>query len=328
MAFPVFVIEGADCSGKTTLGEFLTKRWDATYIHATYRFPNQMFDYHTALLNKVIALSQTRPVVLDRWWPSELIYAEAFRGGSKWPMGGRMLDRVALKHGFIYVGCIPQDQAWHKRTFDERAKAGGEMYTKNDEVAQLYRDWDERMIGRSDYMRYDVGLHGKDMGHYADMLEECAGFVQRLQIQHWADPDIKDWAGNSHQPLALILGEKSNPKGRHELWPFFEHANSSLYLTEALAAADVKEERLAWYNVLDKDGIARPQLLQGLYDKIKPHYVVALGSNPSKVALAAGLVVPEHGYRFVNHPSYLKRFKGESGRQELIAFFRTLKEQG
>lgn len=328
MAFPVFVIEGADCSGKTTLGEFLTKRWGATYIHATYKFPTRMFDYHTAIMLKALKAAEHGPVIIDRWWPSELIYADIFRGGSKWPMIGRMLDRVAIKHGFIYVGCIPQDQAWHKRTFDDRAKTGGEMYTKNDEVAALYRDWDARMVGRSDYMRYDVGIHGKDMGHYADMLEECAGFVQSLQIQHWADPDIKDWAGNSHQPLALILGEKSHPKGRHEVWPFFEHDNSSLYLTEALAAAGVKEEQLAWYNVLDKDDFARPELLQGLYDKIKPHYVIALGSKASKVAQAAGLVVPEHGYRYIHHPSYLKRFKGDSGRQELTAFFRTLKEQG
>lgn len=328
MAFPVFVIEGADCSGKTTLGEFLTERWGAKYIHATYKFPTRMFDYHTAIMLKALKAAEHSPVIIDRWWPSELIYADVFRGGSKWPMIGRMLDRVALKHGFIYVGCIPQDRAWHKRTFDERAKAGGEMYTKNDEVAQLYRDWDQRMSGRSDYVQYDVGLHGQHMDVFASGLEVLASQISSNLIPHWDDPDIKEWAGNSHQPLALILGEQSNPKGRHKLWPFFEHANSSLYLTEALAAAGVKEEQLAWYNVLDKDGIARPQLLQGLYDKIKPHYVVALGSNPSKVALAAGLVVPEHGYRFVNHPSYLKRFKGESGRQELIAFFRTLKEQG
>lgn len=180
MTYPVIIIEGADCSGKTTLGEFITKEWGATYIHATYRFPKQMLDYHTALAIKVLKLSQIGPVVLDRWWPSELIYADVFRGGSKWPMTREILDPVARRYGWVYVGCIPQDREWHKRTFDERAASGGEMYTKNDEVAEQYRLWDESMVGRIDYMRYDVGVHGKNMDWYSEMLLNLCGYMREI----------------------------------------------------------------------------------------------------------------------------------------------------
>ena len=328
MPFPVIVLEGADCAGKTTLANFLVKRWDAAYVHATYRFPTRMFDYHTAIMNKVIKLSETQPVVLDRWWPSELIYAEAFRNGSPWPMIGRLLDRVALKQGFQYVGCIPSDKEWHTNTFKARSSSGGELFDKNDKVAELYRAWDAEMIERMDYVRYDVNRNGHDLGQFADGLEERIMFNKSGRIKNWDEPIIKDWAGNSNGPLIMLLGDKSNPKGRHELWPFFEHDNSSLFITAALDKAGIPEHRLAWYNTIDQDDFARPELLASIYDKIKPHYVVALGRNASKVAQAADLVVPEHGYRYIHHPSYLMRFKGEAGFNEMVSFFKEIKEQG
>lgn len=328
MAYPIIVLEGADCSGKSTLGKFIAEQWGAQYIHATYRFPKQMFDYHTALIEKAIALSQTRPVVLDRWWPSELFYADVFRGGSKWPMCGRLLDRVALKQGVVYVACVPSNREWQLNTFKARADKGDELFDTNEAVADMYVDWAKHMAPRHDFMVYDVLTHGRNMFDFIDTLSEKAAYVKAMLIKSWDESVIKDWAGNSHQPLALILGDQANPKGRRTMWPFFEHGNSSLFLTEALEEAGVDEYDLAWYNTVDEFGYARPELLASIYDKVKPHYVVALGSNASKVAQAAGLVNSDHGYRYIHHPSYLRRFKGDAGKQQLVQFFKTIKEQG
>jgi len=329
MKHPVIVLEGADCAGKSTLGEFLRGKWGGALIHATYRFPNQMFDYHTALLEKVLKLREQGPVILDRWWPSELIYADVFRGGSRWPMGGRMLDRVALKHGFIYVGCIPSDDGWHTRVFNERAEAGGEMYTRNEGVADQYKQWHHRMVWRPDYRRYDVCTHGQDMSGYADILLQAHETVQRDLPPQFLDRTYRQIAGNPRSPLVMILGERSNPKGRHHVWPFFEHAHSSLWVTQAAANAGLKEERICWYNVLPEDGNDRYVVsgLRTVYDIVKPHYVLALGRTAQMMCVKAGMMVPEHGYRALPHPAYVKRFQN-GNMSSYIDMFETMIREG
>lgn len=321
MPFPIIVLEGADCSGKTTLGQFLSKRWDAAYIHATYRFPKAMFNYHTAILNKAIKLSEKQPVIVDRWWPSELLYAEAFRNGSPWPMIGRMLDRVAIKQNVIYVGCIPSNANWQQSTFENRAAQGGEMFDKNDKVAELYRQWASSMANRHDFMLYDVVKQGSEMGRLADSIEERYGFLKAAAIKHWDDPDIKVWAGNSVNPEMLIIGEKANPGYRREVWPFFEHDNASLFVTNALENAGIHERQLAWYNPISHDETTNPALLKGLVENLKPKHVVSLGATADKICQIANLDVEHHKIR---HPSYLMRFKRETGLQELTDAFKEI----
>jgi hypothetical protein len=334
MTYPVIVLEGADCAGKSTLGEYLKGRWasvgaGAALIHATYRFPNQMFDYHTALLEKVLKLREHGPVILDRWWPSELIYADVFRGGSRWPMGGRMLDRVALKHGFIYVGCIPSDDGWHTRIFNERAEAGGEMYTRNEGVAAQYKQWHHRMSRRADYARYDVCTQGTSMGDVAAGLMLMHTMLTISTPAPFRNAKYRQVAGNPRSPLVMILGERSNPKGRHSVWPFFEHAHSSLWLTQALANAGLKEEQIAWYNVLPEDGDEKwaRESLDTTYNVIKPHYLLALGRTAQMVCVKAGLVIPEHGYRALPHPSYVRRFQN-GNMSSFIDMFQTMMKEG
>lgn len=334
MLFPVIVLEGADCAGKSTLGEFLRGHWStpdvpATLIHATYRFPNQMFDYHTALLEKVLKLREVGPVILDRWWPSELIYADVFRGGSKWPMGGRMLDRVAMKHGFMYVGCIPSDDGVHTRIFNERAEAGGEMYTRNEGVADQYKKWHHRMSHRPDYVRYDFCTQGADMREFAEALMLQSAMLNMTIPAPFHNRTYRQVAGNPRSPLVMILGERSNPKGRHSVWPFFEHANSSLWLTQALANAGLKEEQIAWYNVLPEDGDEKwaRESLDTAYNVIKPHYLLALGRTAQIMCLKAGLAIHEHGYRTLPHPQYVKRFQ-HGDMTSYIETFQTMMRDG
>lgn len=334
MTYPVIVLEGADCAGKSTLGEYLRGLWTtdkvkATLIHATYRFPNQMFDYHTALLEKVLKLREHGPVILDRWWPSELIYGDVFRGGSKWPYGGRMLDRVALKHGFIYVGCIPSDEDWHRQTFNERAEAGGEMYTRNDTVAEQYKAWHRRMSTRPDYLHYDVSTQGQHMRDIGDVLVTMHGLIRFTIPMPFHDRKYRQAAGNPRSPLVMVLGERSNPKGRHSVWPFFEHAHSSLWLTAAMVSAGLKEEQVAWYNVLPEDGADRFSVdnLRAVYDIIRPHYVLALGSVAQKMCVKAGLMDRNLGYRALPHPSYMKRFKGGDP-SSFVDMFQTMMKEG
>ena len=100
----IIILDGPDGTCKTTLAQELCKAFDARYLHRTYRWKDKIFDYHTAAMR--FAARSKKPIVIDRWWPSEAVYAKAYRGGSEWPLQGRMCARVAINYGAMYIYCL------------------------------------------------------------------------------------------------------------------------------------------------------------------------------------------------------------------------------
>jgi hypothetical protein len=114
MKYPVFVLEGADCTGKSTMAEVLVRKTGAHYIHSTYRWKGRMGAYHWAQLRKAVRLAETKPVVMDRWWPSEVVYGNVYRNGPEKGYDWRELHHYADLLGFSYTFCLPLrwDQYW------------------------------------------------------------------------------------------------------------------------------------------------------------------------------------------------------------------------
>jgi thymidylate kinase len=154
---PIIVIEGPDGSGKTTLANQLCKELGAKYVHLTYRWGSKMFDYHTAALFYVLRQAEHQPVVLDRWWPSEIIYADVFRGGSKWPLAYRLFEKAALLYGFTFINCLPQDKVEYLKHFDELQKKRLEMFNNMEKIYDKYYDLFNGPIfkGRQNVLSYD-----------------------------------------------------------------------------------------------------------------------------------------------------------------------------
>ena len=129
----IIILDGPDGTGKTTLAERMCTELNAEYLHLTYRWKERIFDYHTAAIR--YAARKRRPIVIDRWWPSEAVYSKAFRGGSDWPLQGRMCDRVAKKFGVIYVYCLPDDVQSAVANHAELKQQREEMYEDIEAVA-------------------------------------------------------------------------------------------------------------------------------------------------------------------------------------------------
>lgn len=141
-AFPIIVLEGPDGAGKTTLAEALKKFLGARYIHLTYRFQNKMDLYHTAAIRLCMKLAETQPVILDRWWPSEIIYADAYRGGSKFIKTHFLLNDIAQDVGVVYVFCLPRDKARYMEHYNVLKGKRVEMYNEGlDRVYDGYKDF-------------------------------------------------------------------------------------------------------------------------------------------------------------------------------------------
>lgn len=79
----LFIIEGADGTGKTTLAKFIARKLGAAYFHATGHksLHAAMPAYHHNILDnaKVCMEVSGISVVLDRHWPSEECYGRTLR---------------------------------------------------------------------------------------------------------------------------------------------------------------------------------------------------------------------------------------------------------
>lgn len=303
MMHPFIVVEGPDGVGKSTLAQELVRQSGGHYMHLTYRFKDRMFDYHWAAFELALKWLEKGPVVLDRWWPSEIVYAAAFRGGSKWPMGSRMLERAGMKHGVHYVLCLPQNKQQYLEFYESTKAATEDVAGQRSVLFDLYHAWYHRMGQRDDFQIYDM-WHNEQGGrlqeyaqmtleHVQDRLAGLPGFM--------TDRNDRRFAGNP-RPEVLLVGKGNRSNNRRKLWPFFEHANSSLWLAKKLEQVGIREFDLGWLNMFAPDG-----QLQWTSDELLAFggaKYVAMGYG-AKIGLEMCGIDPDWN---IPHPVYFRRF--------------------
>lgn len=309
--YPIFVIEGPDGTGKSTLAKALCEKLDARYRHLTYRWPKSMDLYHWAGLEQCLKDSTRQPVVLDRWWPSEAVYAAAFRGGTAWPTWHRMLDRVALKHRVFYVLARPKDKEAYTKHYEVLKGKRIEMYDSMHTVYDLFGDWETTMKDRVDFMTYDFMTEGGE--HFDEFVDDL---VHRafdwFAGGHSFAQNIFDrrTAGQLVCPDILFVGDKSRPGGRRAQWPFFNRTDKqgSIWLTSTLQQTGIPEWKLGWLNAHDSQG--RLQITEELISLINPKLVYSLGAQASYGLRRIGNV----SHQMLYHPLFYKTFDPEMGR--------------
>ncbi|MCA6334070.1 MAG: hypothetical protein IM664_05575 [Phenylobacterium sp.] len=328
----LIVLEGPDAAGKTTLGKKIAEMTGGTYLHATYRFRARMFTYQTALLYKAIRLSDHQVVVIDRLWPSETIYADVFRGGSRWPLGGRYLDRLLQKHAALHVLCLPPDVETavrrHRANLDDNHAYDDERFAEvvrryldfgygaQDDRRTMYEKYDSLtdyyalnggILSRGDWVNYCIDTYGHDMEGYVQfLLDELAGL--RAEQPDWLlDPHHFNWLGYhgdttyNGQPKILFLGEKVNQKSRVVAWPFYDYGNSSLFLTKVIHDLRLDERQCCFMNAYDH--FDREAFMKGAGIDCYSFTIVPLGriaANFMDLRLRPG----PSAY----HPQFAKRF--------------------
>ena len=309
--YPLIIIEGGDGTGKTTLANELVHRMGAHYCHLTYRFCDRMDQYHTAALELALKRLAYQPVVLDRWWISEQVYARAFRGQTRWPYMGRMLDRVAQKHAATYVLCHSSDKQVYLDSFEKLKGERVEMYDAMDKVYDCYDAWAKLHDSNPNLIRYDrfafTGLFSKQ--HFTTAVDNIieASFDYLACLPDFAlNPKDRRFAGN---PMArvILVGDRSNRKTRRPVWPFFDNQHCSLWLAKALDAMDVPEHQLGWLNLFNEQGHVQWGLEElGWFCNekiINRPTLVAMGANAQRGLDSLGIE-----YRRIAHPQWFNRF--------------------
>lgn len=333
----IIVLEGPDCVGKTTLANKFREE-GAFVIHATNRWLDNMWLYHTAILNIAInkAFREHRLVVLDRHWPSEQVYASVFRAGGKTPKAGRFMDRILRRFHALYINCLPLDQERHLDLYSKNIDPNHDY--KIDAFKKVVEGYHDMWFGLSSYedtfgdisplhqdsygffLAKTGGQHfnRSDCWHYdlfrdtpEDLVSQAQGYLADKQCSEWTlDPDLRNLAGTPSGAKSVLVGDRVNTikvrNRRHEPWPFYDYAASSLFLTEALDSGGVREEDICIINGLHEirheSGALR--FLRETYPSIKP---VALGGQATLSCVQAGYSLA-FDVKTIHHPSYAKRF--------------------
>ncbi len=312
----LILIEGADRQGKTTLATRLAERHGAAIYHCGYRFRDRIFAYHAAVLRRAVAESCHRLVVIDRHWLSEAVYGNVYRGGTRWPHQGRMVDRVLRRWATLTV--IAATDPGHASAVEHDQELG---HTSDharrvcEQYLALVHHWPERLTQHEGYLRTLVQGHDRrDLQHYdyrdfvGDAIDGAVdGILHRLDELQQGQAPVRDVAfdpynlnflGSVSGARVVMVGDRTNAKNDKVAWPFFEYGNSSLYLARACHAADLDETRLVWINAHDDS--ARETLFK----------LLALGLGTVALGREASARLKLWGVRHtdVRHPQAARRF--------------------
>lgn len=301
----IIVLDGPDGAGKTTLAKHLVENHGAKYIHLTYRWPRHMFEYHTSAIHRAGRLAKNNLVVIDRWWMSELCYANAYRGGSSWPLMSRMMQRVLLKYSGIYVYCLPVDTREHLRAYDDLKTQRKEMYKDILPVVMEYHKLWDRVKHWPNITRYDRFTQGGWLPEFTEKMFTIMATLQAGQPADAADHENHNLIGHVGLAKYLFIGDQTNQrKFGGTWWPFYEYKASSLYLTQLLDKLHFEEHEGAWCNARGE-----PEMARSLLDRFEL-IPICLGKDAFLHVTekdARNWSKRNHPYA-VLHPAYDRRF--------------------
>lgn len=325
----LIILEGPDGGGKTTLAKTLVRMFKGKYLHMTYRFKEHQFLYHTAMLKHAIDCSVKQLVILDRTWLSESVYADVYRGGSKWPHMGRMMDRVIRKHAGIYVICQARTSYLHMTRFADLAKKRQEMYEPDqrmEDVWSLYNAlWSGAssvksgesfyddilasggMMNRKDSLRYSIEVEGESprtLSKFIDRLIHRLTAYQQEQTPIGLDNTYHNFLGHVRGAKYLFVGDRLSPtRFKHVGWPFYFYGGSSLYLTEQLSRMGFDEGLACWTNANEEHGLKTVTYLTEEY-RLKPIFL----GNDAMARFKSKDDFGGMGFNAIRHPQYYRRF--------------------
>jgi hypothetical protein len=316
----IIILDGPDATGKTTLQECLCNEPNSVPIHLTWNkeIAPRMFDYQTEEMLKAVELSQDHLVVVDRHWISEKIYGQVFRGGSPWPVMGRMMDRVWQKHAALYIITLPvQNESGfeaailrHRKNIDEAHPYGDEQFK---ELLKQYSKFYDDNFTRADFMNYIIEFDGRNLLSFKDHAFSRLQYLRDSQYQPALNPANQNILGHAAKSRVLMIGEQVNRKDNAFAWPFYEYRCSSLFISEVIDELNLNEYKMMWVNVFNEDGS---------YNNLIDEIIIKHGLRPIAMGDTVVKALAKHGFKRIQkimHPSHAMQFnKREEFKKEIL----------
>ena len=297
----LFIMEGPDGGGKSTLVETLRKTYPrAHYVHfGPLLKVKQLFRcYVEAMMPAVLGHSD---VVLDRCWLSEPIYGSVFRGGQLRvdPVEERMLERLAARCNAVVINCLPP---WSSvsRTFESRK--GEEYLDTQKQLKEVYNQYALLKGGTSlPVLPYDYVKQQALTSQMPVMLDMAGLILASSSLISTKAHELPGSAGFKDSKVLLVGESFAELKDGDPLyqWPFAstDRASCSWWLTRQLIDAGIPESKLCWVNA--------DQLTPDMQTDLVCQHVICMGDAAENAVLEHG---PKRQIHRVNHPQSWKRF--------------------
>lgn len=316
----IIVIDGTDVAGKSTLSQKLLNKYDGHYIHATYRFKSKMHIYHLAMLRWAIAKSATsrKMVVMDRWWPSEMVYGNVYRQGNRVPNEWlRVLHRLGLRYGVTYVMCYRDSREKLMDAYTESKAKREEMYDADERMMQVHDGFEELFKSikgqQSRWHRYNVDAAIRNPFYQEEAMKiyvACSTYYNEDRID--LDYRLQHSVGAPHGEY-IIVGERINRVARAMDYPWIGFNGVSCSMSKALGELGVPEHHILWSNAYLPDGSPNVQLAAYVKSAGIGRKVIALGNEAKEFCQRAG-----NCHFSMPHPAYLTRFHGPEALTETL----------
>lgn len=227
----LWIIEGPDGAGKTTLARRLAETTGAYYVHLG-AFPRVKVGlarlYVDAMMPAVLGLAD---VVMDRSWLSERPYGAAFRAGEdRLRSAVRSLERLAWRCQTVVVRCLPPLERVVEN-FGRRP----ELLGTREELVAVYRSYED--------LRTSLPMVTLDPFGTSDVHHNGASVPHSLRHQT---------AGNLRGRVTIVGDRFAAMSDRDPLyqWPFGALCSDgcSRWLGDQLDAGGISERDLFWCN--------------------------------------------------------------------------------
>lgn len=158
----IIVLEGPDGAGKTFLANAIRDMVPKEvfhYKHLTWskEIDKEIIEYMlSALIECIHYHEEGKLVVLDRWWPSTIVYDAVYREEKDYTREFYAMDAMLCKRKGTYVLCLPKDKADYVAEITDLSKKRDEMYIdKYDAVYDAYEEIAVASKGSPHWLRYD-----------------------------------------------------------------------------------------------------------------------------------------------------------------------------
>lgn len=152
----IYILEGPDGVGKSTLASTIYDETKGHILHCTWKKEFQMRNYFLDVMHTARLLSRYQDVIIDRWAPSEYVYGNVFRGGPSFDV----LKFVEAHNSddIRWIMCSNENVVEnHKKHMAERE----EMFDDMSKVAEGFQEF-VKITPRLNWIEYDydkVDMH-------------------------------------------------------------------------------------------------------------------------------------------------------------------------
>jgi hypothetical protein len=295
------VLEGCDCTGKTTLAnkleEYIMRAFNTKHVN---RMHEGLPPDAPSLFEHYAVKALTYPFCIhDRLHLGERTYGPVKRNRDNLgEIGQHIIDHIVFSHGFGLICAAPLKavvKTWKKRRETEYLQKMEELV----HIYELYQDRSFKLSGWEVIDPFDPEV--------VDLIRKRIEFIAARDSQIPFDLGIgPSWSET------LIVGEMSN----HRMYdlPFFSTAGSSAYLINTLMRLGIGHNYYLT-NAYRKDG--SPRIMKPIIGDLKKlKRVLALGQQAAKMLVQQDIPCtclphPQFYHRFKHHEAteYLKLFK-------------------